>query len=146
MTSRFDRIAQRDFVTSDDIRAVSLRGETALAPRENSTVTDEARELAMKLGVRLDVPGHAPAAQATSSPATRPSSPGPSASQDSVSARAPASVAMQTLSEDTGRRVAEAIAAVLSELKLGERAAAIAPVLTRRVIADLAKSAERKWT
>lgn len=129
MSSRYDRMAPRHFITSDDIRAASMRSEACIHVSDNSTVTDEARELAMKLGLRLDVPG-----QARPSPAAARSGP----------AQPAAGAAMQALPEDTGRRVADAIAAVLGELKLGERAATLVPVLTRRVFAGLAKDTERK--
>ena len=133
MSSKYDRGAVRHFITSDDVHAASLRGETNIAVRDNSTVTDEARELAMKLGLHIDVPGQArtaPLASAMSRPTT--------------GAGANAGAAMPALPEDTGRRVADAIAAVLGELKLGERAPQLAPVLTRRVFAGLTKAAERK--
>lgn len=126
MSSRYDRTAQRHFITSDDVRAASLRGETAIAVRDNSTVTDEAREIAMKLGLRLDAPGQARPAPPVARTGTAP----------------PTVVASAT--EDTARRVADAIAAVLAELKLGARAEQLAPMLTRRVFAGLAKGAERK--
>lgn len=131
MNSRYDRIASRNFVTSEDIRAAQARGDGHLAVRENSTVTDEARELAMKLGIRLDIPGASAPSSRAAQPAQAPQA-------------APAAPAMGTLPEDTGRRVADAIAAVLAELNLGARAAALAPILTRRVFAGLAKAAERK--
>ncbi len=137
MSSRFDQVARRHFITTDDIRTASLRGDAALAVPDNSTVTDEARELAMRLGLRLDVPGQ-----------MRPAAPAPRTTTSAVSASAvagaPAGAAMKTLPEDTSHRVADAIASVLGDLKLGERAAQLAPVLTRRVFAGLAKAAERK--
>jgi hypothetical protein len=122
MSSRYDRIAPRTFITGDDLRAVQARGENRLEVRENSTVTDEARELAMKFGIRLDAPA---VAGATGSPTSmRPT--------------------ISTRPEDMGRKIADAIAEVLSELDLGVRAAALTPVVTRRVFAGLAKAAERK--
>jgi hypothetical protein len=85
-------------------------------------VTDEARELAMKFGIRLDAPGRG----------TRAGDPVFHACHgESAAGR-------------HGDRVADAIVAVLSELGLGVRAAALTPVLTRRVFAGLAKAAERK--
>lgn len=128
MTSRYDRIAPRHFITAGDIRTAQVRGDAQLSVHENSTITDEARELAMKLGIRLHLPD-APAASPV--PSLKP---------------APASTAsvMKTPPEDTGSKVADAISAVLAELNLGARAATLAPVLTRRVFAGLAKSAERK--
>lgn len=122
MSSRYDRIASRKFITSDDLRAAQARGADRLEVQENYTVTDEARELAMKFGIRLDAPAAARApATPSSTPATVKVPPG-----------------------DMGDRVADAIVAVLSELGLGVRAAALTPVLTRRVFAGLAKAAERK--
>lgn len=133
MSSKYDRAAQRHFITSDDVRAASLRGETAITVCENSTVTDEARELAMKLGLLLDVSGQArPPLSAARTGATPPA----------TAARATAGAAMPALPEDAGRRVADAIAAVLDELKLGGRAAQLAPVLTRRVFASLDRAAK----
>lgn len=137
MTSRYDRIAPRHFITAEDIRGAQTRGEAQLAVRDNSTITDEARELAMKFGIRLDVPG-APARTPSAAPAAAPSRPPIPAPASSPAVQA------KTQSEDSGLRVADAIAAVLAELNLGARAASLAPVLTRRVYAGLAKAAERK--
>jgi hypothetical protein len=148
MSSRYDRIAPRYFVTSDDIRSAHERGDAQFAIRDNCTVTDEARELAMKLGVRLDAPGAAgaQAAKAALHASSSVSSGAPASAAVPASPRtatAAAAPAMRTLPEDTARRVADAIAAVLAELQLGARAASLAPVLTRRVFAGLARNAQR---
>lgn len=135
MNSRYDRATLRHFITSDDIRTASLRGDTVIAVRDNYTVTDEGRELALKLGLSLDMPGQAHVAAPTASDGQS----GMALRQSTV---APA--ALKTLPDDTACRVAEAISAVLGELKLEECAASIAPVLTRRVFASLAKAAERR--
>lgn len=132
MNSRYDRVAQRHFITSDDIRAASLRGESALAVRDNITVTDEAREIATKLGIQLAMPSR-----------LGPATVAPARSVASV-AGANGGAPVQVPPKDTVRRVADAIAAVLDELKLGDRAAALAPVLTRRVLAGFSTAAERK--
>lgn len=130
MTSRYDRIAPRNFITSEDVFAAQSRGEAQVAVRENSTVTDEAREVAMKLGIRLELPGMAASISTSAKKVTTAST--------AVSATAKPPL------EDADRKVADAIAAVLAELDLGERAATLAPILTRRVFAGLAKAAERQ--
>lgn len=130
MSSRYDRIAPRNFITREDILAAQSRGDAQVVVRENSTVTDEAREVAMKLGIRLDLPG---ALASNSSSAKRVTT-----ATTAVSATAKPPL------EDADRKVADAIAAVLAELDLGERAATLAPILTRRVFAGLAKVAERQ--
>ena len=135
MSSRYDQSSLRRFVTSEEILAPSLRGDTTLVVRDNSTVTDEARELAMKLGMYLEDSSQIRATAASAQVSVTPE-------RAAGSSKVPLSD-MRTLPEDTARRVADAIAAVLSELKLSGCASSIAPVITRRVFAGLAKAAEK---
>lgn len=124
MSSRLDRILPRRFVTSDDIRAAASRNEGHVTLPQNCTVTDEARELALKLSIRLDGPGMAKRAVAATPPAARANDVAP------ASARAVAP-------EDANRRVVEAVTQVLEGLNLGERKAALLPMIVRRVLAGL---------
>ncbi len=126
MSSRLDRILPRRFVTSDDIRSAASRNEGHVTLPQNCTVTDEARELALKLSIRLDGPGTAKQAVAAESSAERPKN-----------ASAPA-VARTASPEDTNRRVVEAVTQVLEGLNLGERKAVLLPMIVRRVLAGLA--------
>ncbi|THD63403.1 MAG: hypothetical protein E7813_18435 [Bradyrhizobium sp.] len=93
---------------------------------QNCTVTDEARELALKFSIRLENAGAAKQAPVANSPAQRPNN-----------ALAPAAD-QQTWPEDTNRRVVEAVTQVLEELNLVERKAALLPTIIRRVFAGLA--------
>ena len=146
-SARYDRIMKRRFITSDDIRAAASRRESALALPENSTVTEEARELALKLSIRLGDGGSgnlaAPAPAARAAQAAVPANPGPIASVlDGVRPKpaAPGSGPTRntgSLSDDAGARISDAIVAVLKEMNLEQRAAAILPVVTRRVYAGL---------
>ncbi len=146
-SARYERIMKRRFITSDDIRAAASRGESALALPENSTVTEEARELALKLSIRLGDGGPgkpAPAPTARAAQAVGRESPGPISGlldgarlQPAAPGSGPA-LGAGSLSGDAGARISEAIAAVLQEMNLGSRAAAILPVVTRRVYAGLA--------
>jgi hypothetical protein len=119
--------AQRRFITSDDVRAAVARNENHITLPQNCTVTDEARELALKFAIRLDDANAArPAAPVASAPAQpRNDAPAPDAVQ-------------QTWPEDTNRRVVEAVSQVLEGLDLGERKAVLLPTIIRRVFAGLA--------
>lgn len=146
-SARYERIMKRRFITSDDIRAAASRGESVLALPENSTVTEEARELALKLSIRLGEGGPGRSASAPTgraAPAVGRENPGPiSGLIDGARPKpgAPGSGSapgMDSLSGDAGARISEAIVAVLQEMNLGPRAAAVLPVVTRRVYAGLA--------
>lgn len=124
MSNRYDRRAPRQFITGDDIRYAAARNEREIEVPQNSTVTDEARELALKFAIRLDdcamQRGLAPAA-----PVHRPSTPSaPRAAQP-------------TLPDDTNRRIVEAVTAVLEGFDLGDRKADLLPTIVRRVFAGL---------
>jgi hypothetical protein len=127
MSSRVEKIMLRKFITSDDVRAAAARNESHLTLPQTCTVTDEARELALKLSIRLGEAGAAkPAAPAASAPVQpRKDAPAPDAVQ-------------QTWPEDTNRRVVEAVSQVLEGLDLGERKAILLPTIIRRVFAGLA--------
>jgi hypothetical protein len=129
MSSRLEKIALRQFITSDDVRAAATRNESHLALPQNCTVTDEARELALKLSIRL---GEAAAAKPPAPVASAPVQPRKDAS-------APEAF-QQTWSEDTNRRVVAAVSQVLEGLDLGERKAILLPTIIRRVFAGLAAS------
>lgn len=120
-SARYERIMKRRFITSDDIRAAASRGESALALPENSTVTEEARELALKLSIRLGDggPGKPPAPTARAAQAVGRESPGPISGlldgarpQPAAPGSGPA-LGAGSLSGDAGARISEAIAAVL---------------------------------
>jgi len=126
MSSRFDRSMSRQFVTSDEVRSAASRSESHIAIPQNCTVTDEARELALKFSIRLGDAGTAKRAAVADSPAQRlNNTPAPDAAQ-------------QTWPEDTNRRIVEAVTQVLEGLNLGERKAALLPTIVRRVFAGLA--------
>lgn len=146
-STRYERIMKRRFITSDDIRVAVSRGESALAIPENTTVTEEARELALKLSIRLGDGGigkpaaPAPAARAAQDAAQADLRP-ISSVLDGVQAKpaapgAGSSPSMGALSDDAGTQISEAIIAVLKEMNLGPRAATVLPVVTRRVYAGL---------
>jgi hypothetical protein len=121
--------AQRRFITSDDVRAAVARNENHIALPQNCTVTDEARELALKFAIRLDDAGTAKSAAPVASAPAQPRNDAP----------APDAV-QQTWPEDTNRRVVEAVTQVLEGLDLGERKAVLLPTIIRRVFAGLAAS------
>lgn len=126
MSGRDDMRQPRQFVTSDDVRSAAARNESHIVLPQNCTVTDEARELALKFSIRLDDAGAARPGPVAASPAPRPKdAPPPAADQP-------------TLPEDTNRRVVEAVTQVLDGLNLGERKAALLPTIVRRVFAGLA--------
>ena len=112
MHSPLESIAKRHFVTAEDVRSAHSQGVCDMRVPAMSTVTEEARELAMKLSVSLSTQAEA---------------------QESV-------LPLAIASNDLGTRVADAIAAVVDEMQLGDRAAALVPILTRRVFARLASS------
>lgn len=151
-SARYDRILKRRFITSDDIRVAASRGESTLALPENSTVTEEARELALKLSVRLGDggtgkrPANAPVAHVAQSVAPAKQAPISSVLDGVLPKPAEPGVepsrSMASLSDDAGAKISEAISAVLKEMNLGQRTAAVLPVVTRRVYAGL--SAGRK--
>lgn len=122
MSSRIEPILKRHFITSDDVRLAVEQGEGVLIVHENCTVTAEARELALKHSLRLEEPANParrpPATQTT--PAADVAVPPPRASTDDLAAR-----------------VAHAVAAVFQELNLGDRAADMRTIVTRRVLASL---------
>ena len=96
MSSRFDRSMSRQFVTSDEVRSAASRSESHIAIPQNCTVTDEARELALKFSIRFGDAGTAKRAAVADSPAQRPNNtPAPDAAQ-------------QTWPEDTNRRAGRA--------------------------------------
>lgn len=126
MPSRLEPILQRRFITSDDVRAAAARGDGSLVVQENCTVTDEARELALKHSLRL--------VEERASVVTR--APVTSTAPPSRPAENPVP-AHPALPEDLAARVAQAVAAVLQELQLGDRAASLQPIVVRRVFAGL---------
>jgi hypothetical protein len=124
MSNWYDRRALRQFITGDDVRYAASRNEREIRVPQNSTVTDEARELALKFAIRLD-DGATPSAPAHNSRA-----PGPSG--------APAAgLAQQISPDDTNRRIVEAVTVVLDGLDLGDRKAVLLPTIVRRVFAGL---------
>lgn len=126
MSSRADSILPRQFITSDDVRSAASRSESQMTIPQHCTVTDEARELALKLSIRLEEAGVGRRAPAANSPAQHPNNtPAPAAAQP-------------TRSDDMNRRVVEAVTQVLEGLNLGERRAALLPTIVRRVFAGLA--------
>lgn len=127
---------KRRFITTDDIQLAASRGESVLVLPVNCTVTEEAREIALKLSVRLDASGKCPSAAAIEPAAPVPRSTiavGKAAAQQSTAVGPRPAV----VTDGTSVRVSEAIAAVLREMNLGLGAAAILPVVTRRVYAGL---------
>lgn len=122
MPSRIDPILKRQFITSDDVRLAIERGDGVLTVHENCTVTAEARELAVKHSLRLEESANVPA-QATA--------------RSTASAADGAVPSPRASSDDLAARVSHAVAAVFQELNLGDRAAALRPIVTRRVLAGL---------
>lgn len=126
MPIQIDKRLSRQFITSEDVRSVVSRGESHLPIPNNCTVTDEARELALKLSVRLGDVGLPKSTQsAGSSPPRVPPSPNSAADQPSWP-------------EDTNRRITEAASTVLKDLGLMELKATLLPIIVRRVFAGLA--------
>lgn len=124
MSNWYDRRAMRQFITGDDIRYAASRNEREIKIPQNSTVTDEARELALKFAIRLD-DGATQRAPADNTRASRPSvPPAPGGTQS-------------TLPDDTNRKIVEAVTAVLEGLDLGDRKAVLLPTIVRRVFAGL---------
>jgi hypothetical protein len=125
MHPRFDSILKRRFITSDDVRHAAARGDGSLAVPENCTVTDEARELALKHSLNLQEQVGAlagtPETSANNLPKTAEGSP----------------PVPSTLPDDLAARVAHAVDAVFQELNLGDRASTLLPIVTRRVLAGL---------
>lgn len=124
MSDWYDKRAPRQFITGDDIRQAASRNEREVKISQNSTVTDEARELAMRLAIRLD---DGTAKRSVSLASSAPRASGPSA----------LSAAQPTLPDDTNKLIVEAVTAVLDGLDLGDRKAALLPTIVRRVFAGL---------
>lgn len=125
MSSRVDGGVPRHFITSDDVRSAASRNQSHMTLPQNCTVTDEARELALKFSIRLDDAGAVKRSPAEGPPAQRPNG------------AAAVAAGRQTSADDTSGRVVEAVTQVLEELKLGERKAALLPIIVRQVIAGL---------
>lgn len=122
MPSRTEPILKRQFITSDDVRLAVERGDGVLTVHENCTVTAEARELALKHSLRLEEPANVPMRTTSTSTAL------------------PADVAVpapRASSDDLAAGVEYAVAVVFQELNLGDRAGALRPIVTRRVLASL---------
>ncbi|MEZ5646229.1 MAG: hypothetical protein R3E94_12500 [Burkholderiaceae bacterium] len=109
---------KRHFITSEDVRQAAANGLHAITLDGLCTVTDEARELAYSLGMRVENAKPAcPAATASSATPTKP---------------APASADKPC--------IANAIAAVVAELPDLSRDAGLIAEVTRRVMAALART------
>jgi len=125
MSNWQDRRSQRQFITSDDVRSAASRNESQITIPQNCTVTDEARELALKFSIRLD-----DGARTQRAPASRP--------EEKRSSTSPSPAAVHpTLPDDTNRRVVEAVTQVLDGLNVGDRKAVLLPTIVRRVFAGL---------
>lgn len=129
MLDRLEALPTRHFVTAEDIRATNSQGGCVLRLPHNCTVTDDARELALKLSVRLE------ASEPVSAVASQGTSPAPSA----PAAASMSEISSSLLSDTLGAQIAEAIAAVIAEMQLGQCATALVPILIRRAYARLAK-------
>ncbi|NGX95380.1 MAG: hypothetical protein G4V63_09175, partial [Candidatus Afipia apatlaquensis] len=92
MSDWYDKRAPRQFITGDDIRQAASRNEREVKISQNSTVTDEARELAMRLAIRLD---DGTAKRSVSLASSAPRASGPSA----------LSAAQPTLPDDTNKLI-----------------------------------------
>lgn len=135
-SARYERIMKRRFITSDDIQLAASRGESMLALPENCTVTEEAREIALKLSVRLDASGKVSPAVATEPPA-RASRPTIAGGQKDTLPSMAVGPKPAVLIDGTSVRVSEAIAAVMKEMNLDLSVVTILPVVTRRVYMGL---------
>ena len=96
-------IRRREVITRADIDALAARNQQSITVGEHCTITDEAREHALKLGIPVqygDVKAKTPAPAATP-----PSAP-------------PASPRRPVAEETAGAGMSEAIVAVLREMKL----------------------------